>query len=175
MSRKRKRQIVQEGARSINEALEQAEESSIPFVMADDEISVVGDANETETSKYDFTVDFRIPKEGGGSEKKTKEFSNVFITPRKELKVEKCLIPILSYFRKTDGPDVDKLTPEEQAKLAKQLDEEFLDYAYDLVAVVLGIDEELKDYMEIASVFTNVAKIMRAFPSMVNAADTFFE
>lgn len=159
---------------AINQALEQAEESTTPFVMADEEIAVVGDANDTETSKFDFKVTFRIPKEGGGSETKTKEFNNVFITPRKELKAEKALIPVISYFRKTEGPEVDKLNDEELFNLAISIDDEFLDYAYDLVAIVLGIDEDLKEYMEIASVLENTAQIMRAFPSMVNAADTFF-
>lgn len=173
MSRKRKR--MQEGYDTLDKALSEAEESTVPFVMADEEISVVGDANETETPKFDFKVKFRIPKEGGGSETKVKEFNNVFISPRRELKAEKALIPIISYFRKPDGGNVETLSEDEKIAMATSIDEEFLDYAYDLVSVVLGIDDELKEYMEIPSVFENTAQIMRAFPSMVNAADTFFD
>ena len=99
----------------------------------------------------------------------------MFISPRRELKAEKALIPIISYFRKPDGGNVETLSEDEKIAMATSIDEEFLDYAYDLVSVVLGIDDELKEYMEIASVFENTAQIMRAFPSMVNAADTFFD
>ena len=45
---------------------------------------------------------------------------------------------------------------------------------YDLVAAVLHIDDDLKEYMYPSSVFDAVSKIFMQYPELVNEADTFF-
>ena len=45
----------------IKAAIEGAEDSVVPFPVMDDELIVVGDANETQLNKHDFKMRFKVP------------------------------------------------------------------------------------------------------------------
>lgn len=161
--------------REIDEAIDKAQESVVPFpVQTEDELSVVGDANKTELNKHDFKITFRIPKDNTYVSK-TVSFNNVYITPRQNVSILKAFTAIMPFFRKvTKEGTVTEYTDEEKREIALNFDQDVFDAMYDMVAYVLRIDQELKDYMTPASVLSATVNIMQMFPEMVNEGDTFF-
>lgn len=165
---------------TIEEAFKKAEEDTTPFLVASDgEIVVAGDANKTEINKHDFEMKFRVPrnKEGGGTvyEVLTKEFKGVYITPRQDTKIVRMITALIPYFKKIEkSGDVTAFTDEEKQTLFESFDEEIYDIMYDVVASVLGIDKQLRDYMMPVPVLKAVAQIISMYPELINEADTFF-
>lgn len=160
----------------IDEGIEKASQSVIPFqVTQDDELAVVGDANKTEINKHDFTITFKIPTDSGYVTR-NKEFKGVFLKPRHESKVVKVVTELLPFFRKvnTDG-SISTYTDEEKARIVNEFSDSLYDHMYRLVEAVLGIDEDIGDYMTQASVLQAAAQIIEMYPEMVNESDTFFE
>lgn len=170
--------MTREDYDNIEQALQDAEKSDTPFLIAsDDELKVVGDANKTELNLHYFEIAFRLPLEDGGAYRKVKKaFKNVYITPRQDIKVLKAVTSLLPYFKaaRANG-EVERLTEGEKAYIYESLSDEAYDIMYDLVALVLGIDDELKNYMMPGSVMESVVKIISGFPETINEADVFFE
>ena len=160
--------------REIDEAIDKAQESVVPFpVQTEDELSVVGDANQTELNKHDFKIEFRIPQQGKYTSY-TREFKGVYITPRQNVSIVKAFTTLMPFFRKPSDGGVVEYTEAEKREIATKFDQSVYDAMYDLVAVVLGIDMDLKDYMTPQSVMDATVKILLQYPEMVNEADTFF-
>lgn len=165
--------------KEIENALNKAEESVVPFAVVDgDAVAVVGDANETQRNAHDFEIKFRIPQKTDDGIKyitKAVEYKDVFITPRMDSKVVKAITTIIPYFKKVniDG-SVESLSDEEKMAIFESFDDEFYDAMYDVVSAVLKIDSELKDYMLPGTVLKATARIIEMFPETVNEADTFF-
>ena len=161
----------------IDQALQEAEKDDTPFLVAkDDELIVVGDANKTELNIHDFEITFRLPpKDGDQYQFYTKKFKNVYVTPRQETRVLKCLTALMPFYNKIDANGgLEKLSKEEVGSLLMESDEEMFDIMYELVSVVLGIDRQLQEYMLPASVLTATDLIIQMFPEAVNEANVFF-
>lgn len=166
---------------ALLEAIDKAQESTRPFtVVKGDTLAVVGDANDTKLNKYSYEIKFEKPAyddEGNltGKTSETKTYKNVFITPRQQSRVVKILTMILPYFRKVneDG-SIDEYTPYELGEIFATMDEEIYDLMYDLVAYVLHVPQEDKDYMSFPSVIGAALKILTEFPEVVNEAESFF-
>ena len=164
----------------IKEGLEAAQSDTTPFLIPDEELTVVGDANKTALNIHDFEIKFRMPQiEKDGTVKqitRTKEYKNVYITPRLDTAVVKMMTKLMPYFRKPleDGSVTD-VTTEEATKIIEAFDDEIISVLYETVGVFLRIDPALRDYMTQDSVMTAAAKIIRQFPEVVNEADTFFD
>lgn len=165
----------------ILEALNKAQESVRPFtVVKGDTLAVVGDANDTKVNRYTYEIKFERPSydEDGninGKDIETKTYNNVFVTPRQQSKLVKMVVMILPFFRKVneDG-SIENYTPFELGEIFSQLDEEVYDLMYDLVAYVLGVPEEDKDYMAMISVISTSMRFLADFPEVVNEAESFF-
>ena len=163
----------------IKEGLEAAQSDTTPFLIPDEELAVVGDANKTEINCHDFEITFRLPqKQEDGSIKQvtaTKEYKDVYITPRMDSVVIKRLTGLMPYYKKpnSDG-SVTEYTEEESLKIAERFDDEVVDILYETVGTVLKIDKSLREYMTLPTVLQAAAKIIRQFPEIVNEADTFF-
>ena len=156
----------------ISEALDKAEEDTTPFmVVTDQDLNVVGDANKTEINKHDYIVNFRVFK-AGKYEWVEKEFKDVYITPRNDVKVSRMLTQLMPFFKKTEDGKVKKFTNEEILDILTQ--DALLDTMYDTVAAILNIPDSLKDYMAPESVIQAVTQIIKDYPEAVNEADTFF-
>lgn len=159
----------------IDKGIESAEKSVIPFqVTKDDELAVVGDANETGLNKHDFKITFKLP-DGNKYKEYTKEFNGVYLKPRHETRLVKFMTALLPYYRKvTSDGGVIRYEPVEQDQIKRGFSEDIYDLMYDLVATVLDIDQELKDYMTQQSVVEATARIIELYPELVNESDTFF-
>lgn len=159
----------------IDEGIEKAASSVIPFqVTKDDELAVIGDANETALNKHDFKITFKLPGDGG-YKTYDKEFKDVYLKPRHETRLVKFMTALLPYYRKvTDDGGVVRYEPNERADIQKIFSEDMYDLMYDIVATVLGIDDALKDFMTRNSVIEATVQIIELFPELVNESDTFF-
>ena len=164
----------------FKEGIEAAESDTTPFIIPDEEIAVVGDANKTQLNTHDFEITFRIPvKMEDGSVKqvkKTKEYKDVYITPRMDSQVVKLLTKFFTYFRKPleDG-NISDYTDEELNEIRSKYDTEMIDLMYETVGVVLKIDPVLRECMLQDSVEQAALKIIAQYPEVVNEADTFFD
>ncbi len=174
--------MTEEQYKSILEALDKAQESTRPFtVVANENLAVVGDANDTKINKFTYEVNFTHPVKDDdgniiGTKHETKTYKNIFITPRQSSRVTKIIVMILPYFRKVDeNGNVVEYTMYEMAEIFVSLDEAIYDVMYDLVAYILGIPEEEKEYMELSSVIKVVLRLLNDFPEAVNEAESFFE
>lgn len=174
--------MTEEQYTAILSALNKAQESTRPFtVVTNDTLAVVGDANDTKVNKYTYEIDFTHPEyddDGNitGEKRETKTYKNVYIKPRQQSRITKIIVTLLPFFRKTDEEgNITQYTPYELATIFSTLDESIYDIMYDLVAYVLGIPEEEKDYMELASVVKATLRFFLDFPEAVNEAESFFE
>ena len=156
--------------------IDKAEESTTPFqITTEDEIVVAGDANETQLNKHDFKVTFKTPSKDGYVRNEV-EYKNVYITPRQEPKIIRVMVEILPYYRKIqENGTIDRYKKEEIMRLVAELGDDIYDHLYDLVGTVLHIEPALRDYMDLGSVMYNAGVIFRAYPEMVNEAETFFQ
>lgn len=161
---------------SLLSGIDAAEESTTPFqITTDDEIVVVGDANETQINKHDFVVTFKTPTPDGYAVNNV-EYKDVYITPRQEPKIIRMMVEIMPFYKKIkDNGTVGHYSREEVLKLIADLDEQIYDHMYDLVGTVLNVQPTLRDYMSLDSVLYNAGVIFYAYPEMVNEASTFFQ
>ena len=163
---------------AIMTAIDHAQNSTRPFIISNqDELAVAGDANDTKINPYDYEITFRKPvfdDDGNitGETTEVKEYKNIYITPRKQTKIQKLLVMIMPYFQKEDGEPYTKL---EMLEIFSGLDETLYDYMYDLVAYLLNIPEEEKECMTLASVIGASIRFMFGTPEAVNEANAFFD
>lgn len=167
----------------MKESLDNAPESPVPFpVVKDEKLSVIGDANETQINKHDFQIRFKFPRGAidGQTEDivRTKEFKNIFIAPRKSMKVISIVCRMMPFFRKVidDSGEarIEKYSLNEILELIGEHGDVFSNDMYELVASVLDIDEEMIDFMEPDSVLDATAQIFRNYPELLNEAESFF-
>ncbi len=170
---------------NMEQGIDNAKESPTPYpIVKDEKLSVIGDANETQLNKHDFTIVFRLPegvsdgKKVDGGVLKEVEYKNVFISPRQSGKVVASLCRMLPFFRKiietADGKEGVSYTRDEVVEMLAEFGDEFIDYMYDLVAKTLKIDDALIDYMLPESAMTATVKIIQNYPEIVNEAEAFF-
>lgn len=161
-------------------AVDKAAESTRPFAVATgDELAVAGDANETQVKKYTYEIKFVRPviEDGNivGEKAEVKTYKNIFITPRKQTRVTKLITLMMPYFRKqNEDGTVGSYTILELIEICASFDEEIYDLMYDLVAYIMDIPDEDKEYMQLGSVVATVLKFMGDAPETVNEAEAFF-
>lgn len=173
--------MKEENYKALLDGIDQAESSTIPFpVIGDDEIVVVGDANETDIKAYDFDIEFQIPLKDEDTGKvtyrnETKHYKDVFITPRRNSAIVRTIVDLIPYFKRVDeNGNLHNYTEEETAEILKNFDDEIYDRMYALVAAVLGIDDRLKFFMTEDSVWLATANIIYQYKATINEATTFF-
>lgn len=179
--------LTQEQFLEMSKNLKKAEEDDTPFIaLAGDKLNVVGDANKTELNKHTYAIRFRFPK--SMSQYKTEdsdeiagffftelEFKDVFITPRRDLKVVGAIMKIVPFFKnlREDGELEDK-SAEELIQMLCDFPNEIVDAMYDMVQSILMIDESLIDYASPASIFNVSSQLIEDYPEVFNEADVFF-
>lgn len=173
----------------IQEGLEKAHEDDTPFpVVTKEGLSVIGNPNKTEVKKHDYTVMFRFPTELANEMnidedavvKRTAdnvwvnvEYKGVHVQPRYDLEIQAALVKIFPYFYNIKEKHTEKKSNEELIEVVKEMCREIGDDLYDVVAVVIGVDRELENYMDWASVETNFRHIINDFPEIFNEAEGF--
>lgn len=163
----------------IRDALNSDEGENVPFaVVKDQNIAVFGDVNETAIQKRDYTIQFQFPVEtSDGVQYKYHEkvYKDVFIKPIQQTKVVRLLAQLYPYFKTVVDGEVKELSDEALINIVASMEDRVIDTMYTLVAQVLGIDEELKDYMMGGSVITAAIQLIKSNPSAKREAAAFFK
>lgn len=171
--------MTQDELKRLKEQIKEAEGNVTPFpIVTENEIAVAGDANLTEVKPTTFEITFALPRDKGGKvayDRHTVTYKDVYPKPRNMVTIDRMLSVLLPYFKKPmqDG-SVDEYTDDEMRDILMAFDEDITNIMYELVASVIGVDKELKDYMLPSSVFEALLKIIKFFPEAWNEGDTFF-
>lgn len=177
-------------------AMDKAQTDDTPFISTDnDEIHVFGDPNKTELRSADYEVLFAFPntKEwknrcrsmGDEIGKETKDgrlflakrvYKDVYLSPRNvgNAITAITLLEQFMYDVTVDG-EVKELSFEQMKAVASTMNHELSDACYELVATVLKIPYQEREWMLPINTFENAVKIVNNNPSAVNEADLFFE
>ena len=125
--------------KKMEESIDNAPESPTPFpVVKNEKLSVIGDANETQVNKHDFTIVFRLPEGVADGEKvpggvlKEVEYKDVFVAPRQSGKVISALCRMLPFFRKIidtadGGKEGVSFTRDEVVEMLAEFGDDFVD------------------------------------------------
>lgn len=180
----------------LKEAVKEARQDDTPYIgIADDEIHVQGNPNNTEIKPADYVVYFAFPNtdeynararakgdkflknsEDGRYAIYQREFNNIYLSPRRISSVVSALAQLESFlFKITDNGEVKDLTYEEVQSLVYTLSGELSDATYEVVATVLRIPYDEMEFMLPMNTIENTVKIMKNNPSAVNEADLFFD
>lgn len=180
----------------LQNAIKEAREDDTPYIgIRDNEIHVQGNPNKTEVKPADYTVFFAFPNnEEYNARAKAKgdtflrlsdderyavykrEFSNVYLTPRRITAVVSTIAQIESFiFKTTDNGEVKDLSYEEMQSLLQVMNGELSDATYDLVATVLRIPYDEEEFMLPLNTVENAVKIAVNNPSAINEGDLFFD
>lgn len=171
--------MTQEELKKLKAQIAQAEDNVTPFpIVTENGIAVAGDANMTEVKPTTFEITFALPREKGSKvayDRHVVTYENVYPKPRNMVTIDRMISILLPYFKKpTDDGGVEEYSEDEQRAILLAFDEEITNIMYDLVASVIGVDPELKDFMMPSSVFDALVKIIHFFPEAWNEGDTFF-
>ena len=179
----------------IKQAIEEAKKDDTPYIcIKDDEIHVLGDPNKTEIKPADYVVHFAFPnteenrakaKANGdeiGRESQdgkyflcSRRYRNVYLSPRRIGAVVATIAQIEQFiYRITENGEIKELTNEEIQALLTVMNGELSDATYDLVATVLRIPFDEREWMLPMNTMENAVKIALNNPSAVNEADLFF-
>lgn len=160
----------------LKEARDKAMESDTPFpIVKDGQMAVVGDANKTEIQKHNFILSFGIPDENGVYQVKNVEYEDVWIKPRHAVTVQRLMTALQPlYIKQEETGPFTELSPEEMLDVAVMYEGDVLDQIYRLVAVVLGVDERIADFIMPDSALLAYEKIMVLYSDMAKASDSFF-
>ena len=172
---------------AVNNKLKKTNEDTTPFLVSkDEELIVVGDANQIEVKSNDYTIKFRMSKDEFETKPEGAEeighfyvfslvYEGISITPRSDLKIVDAIFKILPFFNelKEDG-DIEDLSREELLSLFANAKEEIHLAMYNLVATFLGIDDHLGAHMLPFSVIGALSQLIDNHPEIFNEADVFF-
>ena len=168
--------LKEEDLIKMKDAVDKAADSTIPFpIVKDGNIAVVGDANKTELNKHDFKIAFRIPDGNGGHMTKEVEYKDVYLTPRRSVTASRLITSMMPLFRKVKkDKTISEYELDEIREMVDEMDDNVIDLMYKLVSTVVGVSEELTDYMIPKSVLDSVMQILKDYPDLVNTGDAFF-
>lgn len=143
-----------------------------PILYTDgDNMKVVGNPNNTEVKKDEYTLIF----ETEDGKRVTKKYENIHITPRKRIGVNRLLVRIMPYFRNAmENGDVTLKNDNEMAFTLVGMGDDVYDTLYDLAGTVLGVPEELKEYIDPVSLVAFGVKLIMNNPAVVKEADQSF-
>lgn len=178
----------------MKKKMDEAEEDTTPYAITDgDEISVVGDPNKTEITKYDYVIMFAYPQrpqwkerlESEGVEIKQetpnyiivkKTYKDVWVPPRVYTAVQTAFAELYQFFNVVlkDGTIRD-LTDEEIVEALRMLPQEVTDAMSHVVATVLRIPQSEEEYMVQTTIIGAVIKMIHDFPEIINGMDFFTE
>lgn len=171
----------------ITKKLKEAEKSDVPhLVMEDKLVSVVGDPNLTQVKKADYEIKFRLPMSKFDKQPEnsiivgpyyvvTETFRDATITPRSDLIIVDSVMKMQPFFKKlhNDGR-MEDYSEAELLSIIAAAGEEIVLAMYNLVAVFLGIDDVLGQYMMPFSVLNAMVQLIENHPEVFNEAGDFF-
>lgn len=174
----------------IRDEMREAQKDDTPFpLVTQDGVKVIGDANATETKKYNYTVRFRFTKERAKSLGFTDDdilktignyvivshtFEDVSIQARRDLELVSAIAHIYPYFYKlNEEKKLEERSDDELAKVAVEMAKDIGDDLYDLAASLLDLNEEFRDSMLWNDVIALCKRLPLDFPEVINETEGF--
>jgi len=177
--------------KEVSKQLKDAENDDTPFAMVNgEEMSVIGDANRTETKLHDYRISFVISKQDAEEGKIvipengrlianhwffSFDFEDVTITPRSDVKLLRDINLLMPFFYdiKGDGT-VERPSDEELIDRFIDCSDEVFSAMQNTVASFMGIGDYLAKRIKSGSAIKNLAQLIKDFPEVFNEADVFF-
>lgn len=179
--------MAQEAYLQVKENIDTAQNDNTPYAaVIGDDIVVNGDPNETVVTKKDYTAQFLIPEHeiqkypgakpiGRGYALLELEYKDVFPSARRNLEFTSAAARLMPFYRKMDDlGNIEELKEEEAIEFFAAFDKDIIRALYELVQVVLDVDDELMEYMAPSCALHLAVNITKDFPSVINQGDLFF-
>lgn len=176
----------------LKKKMDEAENDTTPYVITnDDEISVVGDPNNTEVKKHDYMIEFGYPNteswaktlkaEGAEIFSKTNNYigvrryyKDVWVPPMIYTAVQTAFAEMYQFFNViTDDGGVRDLTEEEMMTALKMLSQEMMESMAHAVATILRIPEREEMFMLPITTMASIMRMIDDFPELLNGVDFF--
>lgn len=176
----------------MKKKMDEAENDTTPYAVAEnDDISVVGDVNNTEIKKHEYVIQFaypnnefwkeRINREGAKILKETenyigveKRYKDVWIPPRVYTAVQTAFAEVYQFFNvATEDGNVRDLTNEEIVEALRILNQTMVESMCHAVATVLRIEPEEEQCMLPTSTMVTILLMIEDFPEVINGMDFF--
>ena len=176
----------------MKKKMDEAENDNTPYaIVANDQIQVVGDPNQTEVKKHEYKVQFAYPntkewkevlKEEGvrllnetenyiGAER---TYKNVWVSPRYHTAVQTSFVELYRFFvATTEDGELRDLTPDEIIEVLRMLDQPMQDAMCHAIATVLRIPREMEEFIMLPSAVSVVMQMIQEFPEIINGVDFF--
>lgn len=178
----------------MKKRMDEAENDTTPYaIVKDDEISVVGDPNNTEIEKHDYVIQLAYPNTPAWQEKLEKDgakifnttanyigverhYNDVWVAPRVYTAVQTAFAELYQFFNViTENGEIRDLTDDEIVTAIRLLSQEMMEKMYHAVATVLRIPEEEEQFMLPMNTMSAVMMMIQDFPEIINGMDFFTE
>lgn len=178
----------------LKKQMDEAENDTTPYAVVDnDEISVVGDPNNTELEKHDYVMGFLYPntdewrkqifKNGDTIINETpnyimvkRMYEDVWVPPRIFTNVQTSVIELLQFFNVVmDDGEIRDMEVDEMLEALKLLKPEMVEAMCHVMATVLRIPYEEEEYMSQIYCMRALVQLAAQFPEVFNGADFFSE
>ena len=172
--------------------MDEAENDTTPYAIAEgEEMSVIGDVNNTEIKKHEYVIQFaypnteywkhRIESEGMKVLKETenyigveRRFKDVWVPPRVYTAVQTAFAEVYQFFNMaTDDGKIRDLTNDEIIEALRVLNQQMIESMCHAVATVLRLEPEEEECMLPTSTMTTILLMIDDFPEIINGMDFF--
>lgn len=164
-----------------------ASEGETPFAHhKDGGMEVIGNANEIDTKKNDYIIEFRAPadffgdnrpegsKVVGNSVLFTKHVYDQFIPAIKETKMLAAISGFLQFHKDIEEHKGENRPPEELLQIFAAYEPEIHIALFDAVAIFLDVPDTIKYFMRTSNVLENYGKLFENHPELFDEAESFF-
>lgn len=176
---------------NLSDSMQKAKDDPTPFALVNnDVINVIGDPNKTETVKNDYVMAFRVPKtfyeekgftdsaeDIGEFKSFTRHYKDVTITGFTDLKIMSAMLKLQPFFMKAKEDNNGSLEYRDKTDMIHVMavaSQDIILAMYNVAAALLGIDDELGQFMYPAFVMKTLNTLFESHPEMLNEVDGFF-
>lgn len=176
----------------MKKKMDEAENDTTPYaIVENDDISVVGDVNNTETKKHEYVIQFAFPNTDFWKQRIKREnvkilketpnyigvertYKDVWVPPRVHTAVQTAFAEVYQFFNMaTEDGTVRDLTNDEIVEALRVLSQTMIESMCHAVATVLRIEPEEEQCMLPTSTMTTILLMIDDFPEIVNSMDFF--
>lgn len=176
----------------LKKKMDAAENDTTPYAIVDgDEISVVGDPNNTEVEKHDYVIEFGYPNTDAWKQRLKAEgaeifgksdnyigvrryYKDVWVPPMIYTAVQTAFAEMYQFFNViTDDGGIRDLTEDEMMVALKMLSQEMMESMAHAVATVLRIPEREEMFMLPLTTMASIMRMIDDFPELLNGVDFF--
>ena len=176
----------------MKKKMDEAENDTTPYAVTEnDEMSVVGDVNNTEIKKHEYVIQFAYPNTAYWRQRikhqnmevlsetpnyigVRRQFKDIWVPPRVYTAVQTAFAEVYQFFNiATDSGEIRDLTNEEILEALRILSQTMIESMCHAVATVLRIEPEEEECMLPTSTMKTILLMIDDFPEIINGMDFF--